>query len=242
MLNYIATEDTAKLIKQICKNQNMLILYETQNITNISKYLKETKVNFNLIKYFIIELACLDNSEDEIIESIYNFSRLHIKTRVIILAQGFSDQSILLNRLYENEIYNIINSTDELEIENQLVKALSEMGIQKKDAQKFKKIEEVKIKNSKLDKLKQLIPSKKAVKSNIEEIQQAKTKIEDSTQENISLHQSEGVYFFALLLEAITRFVRLIGYVLVFLLTSIGITILMNSQLRDVVFQIFGLK
>ena len=143
MLNYIATEDTAKLIKQICKNQNMLILYETQNITNISKYLKETKVNFNLIKYFIIEMACLENSEEEIIESIYNFSRLHINTRIIILAQGFNNQSMLLNQLYEKGIYNIINSTDESEIEQQLIKALSETGIQKKDAQKFKKIEEI---------------------------------------------------------------------------------------------------
>ena len=242
MLNYIATESTAKLIKQICKNQNMLILYETQNITNISKYLKETKVNFNLIKYFIIEMACLENSEEEIIESIYNFSRLHINTRIIILAQGFNNQSMLLNQLYEKGIYNIINSTDESEIEQQLIKALSETGIQKKEAQRFEKIEEIKNKTSKLDKLKQLIPSKKIVKNNVKELKEIKTKIENQTQNSSVIHQSGGVYFFALLLEAVTRFIRLICYVLVFLLTSIGITILMNPQLRDLVFQILGLR
>ena len=242
MLNYIATESTAKLIKQICKNQNMLILYETQNITNISKYLKETKVNFNLIKYFIIEMACLENSEEEIIESIYNFSRLHINTRIIILAQGFNNQSMLLNQLYEKGIYNIINSTDESEIEQQLIKALSKTGKKKKEAQRFEKIEEIKNKTSKLDKLKQLIPSKKIVKNNVKELKEIKTKIENQTQNSSVIHQSGGVYFFALLLEAVTRFVRLICYVLVFLLTSIGITILMNPQLRDLVFQILGLK
>ena len=124
MLNYIATENTAKLIKQVCKNQNILILYETQNITNIRQYLKETKVNFNLVKYFIIELNNLDNTENEIIESIYKFNKLHSKIRIIILAQGLSDQSKLLNELYNNGIYNIINNSDNKKKKKELIKCL----------------------------------------------------------------------------------------------------------------------
>ena len=50
------------------------------------------------------------------------------------------------------------------------------------------------------------------------------------------------VYLFSLLLEMITRLVKFICYVLVFILTSIGLTILLNSELRELVFQIFGLK
>ena len=53
---------------------------------------------------------------------------------------------------------------------------------------------------------------------------------------------STGVYFFALLIEALTRLIKLIGYVAVFILTSIGITILLNAELRDMVFQILGLE
>lgn len=214
MLNYIATGKTAKLIQKICKNQNILILYEIEDITNIVKYLKETKVNFNLIKYFIIDVTCLDNSEDEIIESIYTFSRLYIKTRIIILAQGFDAQSNLLNKLYDKEIYNIIDSSDELQIEEQLLNALSDTGIQKKEVKRFEKIKEVKVKTSKLEKVKQ----------------------------NSFIHQSRGVYFYALLLETVTRFVKLICYIAIFLLTSIGITILLNPQLRIMVFQILSLK
>ena len=63
MLNYIASDNTAQLIKNICIEKNLLILYEQVGIINIRKYLKETKVNFNLIRYFIIEISCLDNSE-----------------------------------------------------------------------------------------------------------------------------------------------------------------------------------
>ena len=53
---------------------------------------------------------------------------------------------------------------------------------------------------------------------------------------------SNSVYLFSLLLEAVTRIVKLICYVIVFVLTSIGLTILLNSELRELVFQIFGLK
>lgn len=231
MLNYIATEKTANVIQKICKNQNILILYKTEDITNISKYLKETKINFNLVKYFIIEINCLNNSEDEIIESIYNFSRLYIKTRIIILAQNYNTQSNLLNKLYDIGIYNIINSSNELDVEEQLIKTLSQEGIQKKEAERFKKIEEVKIKESKI---KKLIDKIKTNRPKENKKVKKKSKASDMP--------SNSVYLFSLLLEAVTRLVRFICYVLVFILTSIGLTILLNGELRELVFQIFGLK
>ena len=233
MLNYIATENTAKLIQKICKNQNILILYEKQKITNLYNFLKETKVNFNLVKQFIIEIGCLEDSESEIIESICNFSKLHINTRIIILVQGIDNQSKLLTGLYDNGIYNIINEMDELEIERQLIKALSEEGIQKKEVKRFEKIEE--IKNKKIPKVKQnkTVEIGKQNDRNIEQV---------APNQSLMLEQPKGVYFFALILEAITRLIKLIGYIAIFILTSIGITILLNSELREVVFQIFGLK
>ena len=231
MLNYIATENTAKLIQRICKNQNILILYKTEDITNINKYLKETKVNFNLVKFFIIEIDNLDNSEDDIVESIYNFNRLYINTRIIILAQNYNTQSNLLNKLYDIGIYNIINSSNESELEQQIIKSLSEDGIAKKEVEKFKKIEEVKIKESKI---KKLIDKIKTNKSKENKKVKKKPKTSDMP--------SNSVYLFSLLLEAVTRLVKFICYVLVFVLTSIGLTILLNNELRELVFQIFGLK
>jgi len=231
MLNYIATENTAKLIQRICKSQNILILYKTEDITNINKYLKETKVNFNLVKFFIIEIDSLDNSEDDIVESIYNFNRLYINTRIIILAQNYNAQSNLLNKLYDIGIYNIINSSNESELEQQIIKSLSEDGISKKEVEKFKKIEEVKIKERKIKKLVDKIKTNKP-----KENKKVKKKPKTSDM------PSNSVYLFSLLLEAVTRLVKFICYILVFALTSIGLTILLNNELRELVFQIFGLK
>ena len=141
MLNYIATESTAKIIQEICKEKNIMVLYEREDIVDINKYLKETKANFNLIKYFVIEIDCLENSKDDIFENINNFSKIHTDIRIIILAKGMKEQDKLLNKLYSIGIYNIINSAHELEFKENLIKALSDKGIQKNEARRFEKIE-----------------------------------------------------------------------------------------------------
>jgi len=232
MLSYIANIDTAQIIHKICKRKNILILNTQESETDISQYVKETKVNFNLIKYLVIDLNSLSNSETEIIESIYNFSKLFTKTRIIILAPNFDEQNIILTNLYDLGFYNIINELDINQIENKLNIALSEIGIQKNESKKFKKREEVIQKDSKI---KNLFDKVKEKTNKSKESKKVKKKSKSDM-------PPSSVYLFSLLLEAVTRIVKFICYVVVFILTSIGLTILLNSELRELVFQIFGLK
>lgn len=230
MLSYIASLETAQLIQKICKRKNILILNTQESETDISQYVKETKINFNLIKYLVIDLNSLTNSETEIIENIYNFSRLYTKTRIIILASNYNEQNIVLTNLYELGFYNIINESEK--IEEKLNIALGENGIQKNESKKFKKREELIQKESKVQKLLEKVKTKPSkTKENKKVKEESKTDM-----------PSHSVYLFSLLLEAITRLVKFICYVLVFVLTSIGLTILLNQELRELVFQIFGLK
>lgn len=232
MLSYIANIDTAQLIQKVCKRKNILILNTQESETDISQYVKEIKINFNLIKYLIIDLNSLTNSETEIVENIYNFSKLYTKTRIIILAPNYNEQNVILTNLYDLGFYNIINEFEIDKIENKLNIALSEVGIQKNDSKRFKKREEVIQKESKIKNLIDKIKSKPSKKKSNKKIKE----------ESKSDMPSNSVYLFSLLLEAVTRIVKFICYVIVFVLTSIGLTILLNSELRELVFQIFGLK
>lgn len=232
MLSYIASIDTAQLIQKVCKRRNILILNNQESETDISQYVKETKINFNLIKYLIIDLNSITNSETEIIESIYNFSKIYTKTRIIILASNYNEQNIILTNLFDLGFYNIINEFEIETIENKLNIALSETGIQKNESKKFRKREEVIQRESKI---KNLIDNIKS-KTNKNKISK---KIKEKSKNDMP---SNLVYLFSLLLEAVTRIIKFICYVAVFALTSIGLTILLNSELRELVFQIFGLK
>ena len=233
MLSYIASNSTAEIIKNVCKEQNITILNQEVEEIDFFKYIKQTKVNFNLVKYFVIELKQIKNTEDEIINSIKYFKEMYVNTRLIIIAKGYDNQNIILTTLYENRIFNIINNSDEQQIKVEIEKCLLGDGLQEKDAKRFKRIEEVKVdKKVKFN----IIPKLKEKFANQEKVQKPSKNIEAQNQINSS------VYFFAVLVDAIKSLVRLVCYIAIFILTSVGLTFLFNEELRNVIFQILGLK
>ena len=233
MLSYIASNSTAEIIKNVCKEQNITILNQEVEEIDFFKYIKQTKVNFNLVKYFVIELKQIKNTEDEIINSIKYFKEMYVNTRLIIIAKGYDNQNIILTTLYENRIFNIINNSDEQQIKVEIEKCLLGNGLQEKDAKRFKRIEEVKVeKTVKFN----IIPKLKEKFANQEKVQKPSKNIEAQNQINSS------VYFFAVLVDAIKSLVRLLCYIAIFILTSVGLTFLFNEELRNVIFQILGLK
>ena len=233
MLSYIASNSTAEIIKNVCKEQNITILNQEVEEIDFFKYIKQTKVNFNLVKYFVIELKQIKNTEDEIINSIKYFKEMYVNTRLIIIAKEYDNQNIILTTLYENSIFNIINNSDEQQIKLEIEKCLLGNGLQEKDAKRFKRIEEVKVdKKVKFN----IIPKLKEKFANQEKVQKPSKNIEAQNQINSS------VYFFAVLVDAIKSLVRLLCYIAIFILTSVGLTFLFNEELRNVIFQILGLK
>lgn len=237
MLSYIASNSTASLIKTICKEQSIMILNQEVEKMDFFKYIKQTKVNFNLIKYLIIDLGQLKNSEDEIINSVRYFKEMYINTRIIIIAKGYDEQNTILTTLYENGIYNIINALEEQQIKEEIIKCLSQDGLQQKDVKRFKRIEIQE--TNKKDKYQEFIfKLKEKVKQKVKGIVKARSNKRIETQEQIN----SSVYFFAILVDAMKSLVKLLCYIAVFGLTSLGLTFLFNNELRNVIFQILGLK
>ena len=220
MLNYIAKDKVRDAIQKVCKDNNVLILYETYYSVNIEEYIKETNVNFNVIRYFVIDVNCiLDiNNLSKIISQI---KIMYPKIRIIVIA-SYKDNSLLLEQLYQMQIYNLIDSDFSEIIEKQLIEALSDKGIQKKQVRIFDKKEQEKILKKKENKKKLKVKTKNLINFVIKG----------------NTHKSNNVYFF--LLELITKIVKLIIGILFFILTSIGITVLFNEQLRNLLMQIFN--
>lgn len=229
MLSYIASNSTKDLIINVCERLQITILSQVDEV-DFLQYIKETKVNFKLIKYMIIDLKSLKGTEENQINAICYFKELYPTIRIIILANGYDEQNIILNSLYEKGIYNMINANKIEKVRMELEKCLSDEGISKKEAKRFKKVEEVKTK--KTNKLKEIItkikPEKTVGKVN------SKTKLETPI--------NTSVYFFTLFIRAITKLLELIGVIIIFALTSLGLTILFNEPLRNAVIQILNLN
>ena len=229
MLSYIASNSTKDLIINVCERLQITILSQVDEV-DFLQYIKETKVNFKLIKYMIIDLKSLKGTEENQINAICYFKELYPNIRIVILANGYDEQNIILNSLYEKGIYNMINANKIEKVRMELEKCLSDEGTSKKEAKRFKKVEEVKTK--KINKLKEIItkikPEKTVGKVN------SKTKLETPI--------NTSVYFFTLFIRAITKLLELIGVIIIFALTSLGLTILFNEPLRNAVIQILNLN
>ena len=184
MLSYIASNPMEDLIKGVCEELNITILSKIGEI-DFLQYIRETKVNFKLIKYIIIELKSLKGTEENIINGISYFYEVYPNIRIID-------------------------------------------GLSKKESKKFKKAEI--IKKQKRNNLKKYITSmKKNKKLNSEGIE--KTQVNNTS-----------VYFFTLLIQAVDKLLELLGTAIIFGLTSLGLTIIFNESLRNIVFQMLGLK
>lgn len=229
MLSYIASNSTANLINTICKEDNITILNKEVEEIDFLKYIKQTKVNFNLIKYLIIDLRQLKNTEDEVINSIKYFKEMYINTRIIAIAKGYDNQNVILTNLYEKGIYNIVNTLDETQVKEEIKRCLSQNGLQEKDARRFKRFDVEKV-----DKKSQYHNFIAKLKERFTRREKINKKIETQNQVDSS------VYFFAILIDAIKSLVRLICYITIFILTSIGLTFLFNEELRNMVFRIFN--
>ncbi|MBR0491551.1 MAG: hypothetical protein IJJ82_05865 [Clostridia bacterium] len=231
MLSYIASNSIANLIENICVETNIMILSREIEELDFLKYIKQTKVNFYLIKFLIIDLNQIKDTEEEFINSIKVFQELYLNTKIIVIAKGFDNQNYILTSLYEIGIYNLINSSDENQIQLEIRKCLLQGGLEKKDAKRF--IRQVEIKETKANKFKQKFLD---VKEKI-----IKHKNKENKVEKVETHENpNSVYFFAIFMEAVTRLVKLICYFAVFILTSIGLTILFNAELRNIIFQTFN--
>ena len=220
MLNYIAKDKVRDAIQKVCKDKNILILYETNFSVNIEEYIKETTVNFNVIRYFVIDTNSIIDIEN--LSKIISQLKIMYPTIRIIVIASYKNNSLLLEQLYQMQIYNLIDSDLEDTMEKQLLDALSDKGIQKKQVIMFDKKEQENIikKNNR----------KKAINNKIESI------IQFFKRGNT--HKNNNVCFF--LLEVITKIVKLLIGILFFILTSIGITVLFNEQLRSLLLQIFS--
>lgn len=220
VLNYIAKNETKNIIQKICVEKNILVLYETHNDINIEEYIKRTNVNFNVLRYFIIDLECIIdlNNFPKIISQL---KIMYPKIRIIVMA-SYNNNYLLLEQLYQLKIYNIVDTDLVQNIEKQMLDALSEKGIQKKQVRIFDKKEQEKILKKKENKKKLKFKTKNLINFVIKR----------------NTHKSNNVYFF--LLELITKIVKLIIGILFFILTSIGITVLFNEQLRNLLIQIFN--
>lgn len=117
-------------IEEYCMNNNITLVTRFINEYNLERFMQTELRNLNNIDYLIIDLNAISNltTDDEIITKITLIRKMY-NLRIIILAEGYKYGNILLGKIFNLGIYNIITAIENIKFKEELEKVLSDEGM-----------------------------------------------------------------------------------------------------------------
>ena len=135
---YISKEPRV-IIEDYCKEHRINLVMRFINEYNLKKFLETELRNLNGVDYLILDLQAITNttSEEEITSSIELIRRMY-NVRIIILAEGYKEGNVLLGRLFNLGIYNIVTAKNDVIFADEIERAFSVEGMTFGNAMKYK--------------------------------------------------------------------------------------------------------
>ena len=123
MVYYITAPEHLGLMQKICEERKMNFEFVT-NIKDIKLFVNTEIKKLEHIKFFVIDLDCLDNTDKEIYDSICGM-RYMTKAKILIVALGRTTGDSLVNALRERNVCKLILSKDEEQVQKEIESCLS---------------------------------------------------------------------------------------------------------------------
>ena len=123
MVYYITTPEHLGLMQKICEDRKMNFEFVT-NIKDIKLFVNTEIKKLEHIKFFVIDLDCLYNTDKEIYDSICGM-RYMTKAKILIVALGRTTGDSLVNALRERNVCKLILSKDEEQVQKEIESCLS---------------------------------------------------------------------------------------------------------------------
>ncbi len=125
-------------IENVCKEEKISLLTRFINEYNLENFLQSELKNLNNIEYLIIDYNAIRNNtkENDIVTALSRIRRMY-DIRIIFILEGAMKGNILLGRLFNLGIYNIITATNDILFKEELQKTLTEKGMTFANAVKY---------------------------------------------------------------------------------------------------------
>lgn len=131
------TRENEKLIYEVCKENVVGSPQVLTGIESLKKFAIQELRNLNNYKQIIININTTKESQEDIISSIVAIKSMY-NIRVIVVALGYEEGDILLAKLFNEGIYNIVNAKTYLEQKEQFRNCILGDGYQYKDAIRYR--------------------------------------------------------------------------------------------------------
>lgn len=124
-------------IENIMQENNIIQTTRFINNYDIGVFFRSELKNLKGINYLILDLASFETSKDEDVIMAIKLIRQKYNTRVIIIAKGYKQGNLLLGKIFNLGIYNIIVSNNDVEFREQFKKTITDEGMTFGNAMKY---------------------------------------------------------------------------------------------------------
>lgn len=126
MMYYITSPSNLDFVKDLCDTKELALEYVT-TVKDIKTFVNTEVSKLGHIKYFVIDVSCLDNNEKEVYDSICSMKYL-TQARIIVVVMGRTVNDNFVQALINQEIYNIVLSKQKESAQVEMAKCLSTEG------------------------------------------------------------------------------------------------------------------
>lgn len=134
---YISDKIQAE-IEEIAKENRITLTNRFINQYNFEKMLQTELRNINGINYLLIDLkSIVDVTSDEQIISCLKLIRKMYDVRIIIIAEGYKQGNVLLGKIFNLGIYNIVTANNNVLFKEEISLCFSEVGMTFGTAMKY---------------------------------------------------------------------------------------------------------
>ena len=159
LLLYMSSNQNIGLFDKSCAD-NSIVIKQLNGDFNLSQFVIQDMSNMNCYQYLAIDLSCLKDTDDEIINTIVGIKSMY-DIRIIIFTLGYEGNNPLLGRLFAEGIYNIITAIKTKQQQEEILNCLSDDGMQYKDSIKYR------MQNTHSSKSSRIIIQKQSIKQTI---------------------------------------------------------------------------
>ena len=136
LLLYLSSDNNLGLLDEICTEKNLIINQQNGEFS-LNQYIISDMNNLTCCEYLVIDLSCLSDSDDDIMNAIVGIKSMY-DFRIVILALGYENRNPLLGRIFAEGIYNIITSNRTIQQQLEIEKSLSDKSMIYKDSIKYR--------------------------------------------------------------------------------------------------------
>ena len=133
MLLYLTSNDNVNVF-DFLENEHGIIIKKLSGHFSLKQFVMYDMRSLEHYKYVVVDVNALKDSDTEIMEAVNAFKKLH-SSRLVFYIEDNKNRVELIQKLIQAGIYNIVTASDVMMLKEEILKAISAMGISLREIQ-----------------------------------------------------------------------------------------------------------